>query len=98
MAVAAWLIWRQSESHSVRLPLTLFAIQLVLNVAWSAIFFHYHRVGLAFVEVIILWIFIFSTTVAFRDVSRAASWLMVPYLAWVTYASTLNAGIWRLNE
>jgi tryptophan-rich sensory protein len=97
MAVAAWLIWRQLESHAVRLPLTLFVIQLALNVAWSGIFFHYRWVGLAFLEVVILWIFILSTTIAFGTVSRTASWLMVPYLVWVTYASALNAAIWRMN-
>jgi tryptophan-rich sensory protein len=97
MAVAAWLIWRQPGSLDVRLPLTLFAIQLALNVAWSGIFFRLHLVGAAFLEVTILWIFILATTIAFGFVSRTASYLMVPYLLWVTFASTLNGTIWRLN-
>jgi tryptophan-rich sensory protein len=97
MAVAAWLIWRQSSSFDVRLPLTLFAIQLALNVAWSGIFFRLHLVGAAFLEVTLLWIFILATTIAFGAVSRTAGYIMVPYLLWVTFASTLNGTIWRLN-
>jgi translocator protein len=98
MAVAAWLVWRQSETHSVGFALTLFAIQLALNLAWSAIFFHYHQIGAAVVDVVVLWIFILATTLAFSKIALAASWLMVPYLAWVTFASILNATVWRLNR
>ncbi len=98
MAVAAWLVWRQSESRSVGLALTLFGIQLALNLAWSAFFFHYHQIGAAVVDVVLLWIFILATTLEFAKVAPAASWLMVPYLAWVTFASILNATVWSLNR
>jgi tryptophan-rich sensory protein len=97
MAVAAWLVWRQAGFSPARLPLTLFALQLVLNVAWSGIFFGLRVPGAAFLEVVLLWLFILSTAIAFWPVSKLASWLLVPYLTWVTYAAALNAAIWRMN-
>ena len=97
MAVAAWLAWRQGGFSLATLPLTLFAVQLVLNVAWSGLFFRLHWVGAAFLEVTLLWIFILATAIAFWPVSRIAAWLLVPYLVWVAIAASLNAAIWRLN-
>lgn len=97
MGVAAWLVWRRDGFSHAKLPLMLFLIQLALNVAWSGIFFGLRLVGVAFLEVVLLWLFILSTTIAFWPVSRMASWLMVPYLTWVTYAAALNAAIWRMN-
>jgi tryptophan-rich sensory protein len=97
MALAAWLVWRQGGFSPAQLPLTLFLIQLALNVTWSGIFFRLQLVGVAFLEVVLLWLFILLTTLAFWPVSRTASWLMVPYLIWVTYAAALNAAIWRMN-
>ena len=97
MAVAAWLVWRQAGFSHARLPLTLFAVQLALNVAWSGIFFGLRSPGVAFLEVVLLWLFILSTAIAFWPLSRTASWLLVPYLIWVTFASALNAAIWRMN-
>jgi tryptophan-rich sensory protein len=98
MAVAAWLVWRQAGFSPARLPLTLFALQLALNVAWSCIFFRMRLPGAAFLEIVFLWLFILSTVIAFWPVSRMASWLLVPYLTWVTYAAALNAAIWRVNS
>ena len=72
-------------------------MQLVLNVCWSAIFFGAHRPGLAFGEILLLWLLILATMIAFRQLSRAAAWLMAPYLAWVAFAAMLNFFIWRLN-
>jgi tryptophan-rich sensory protein len=97
MSVAAWLVWRQEGSSRTRLPLTLFFIQLALNVLWSGLFFRLRLPGIAFLEVVLLWAFILCTVIAFRPVSQAASWLMVPYLCWVTFAATLNAAIWKMN-
>lgn len=97
MAVAAWWVWRQVGFTPARLPLTLFAVQLALNVAWSGIFFALRSPRAAFLEVVVLWLLILWTTVAFWPVSRMAGWLMVPYLAWVTYATALNAAIWKMN-
>jgi tryptophan-rich sensory protein len=97
MAIAAWLVWRRAGFAGARLPLTLFALQLLLNLAWTGVFFGLRMPGAAFAEIVLLWLFILATTAAFWPLSRAAAWLMVPYLLWVTYAATLNYGIWRLN-
>ncbi len=98
MAIAAWLVWRQMGFKAATLPLSLFGVQLVLNVSWSWIFFGLHQPGWAFVEIVILWLAIVATTVVFFRSIRVAGVLMVPYLAWVSFASVLNFAIWQLNR
>ena len=97
MAIAAWLIWRPAGFAAARVPLVLFALQLVLHVAWSWIFFRLHQMGWAVVEIGVLWVMIFATTVVFFKNNKLAGSLMVPYLVWVGFASVLNFTIWRLN-
>ena len=97
MAIAAWLVWRPAGFKAAAFPLSLFGAQLLLNVAWSWIFFGLHQPGWAFVEIVILWLAIVATTVAFFRCSNVAGWLIVPYLAWVSFASVLNFTIWRMN-
>jgi translocator protein len=97
MGVAAWLVWKPAGFKAAAMPLTLFAVQLVLNVSWSWIFFGMHQPGWAFVEIVILWLAIVATTLAFFRSSKIAGWLLVPYLAWVSFAAVLNFTIWRLN-
>ncbi len=97
MAIAAWLVWRQGPLHRVRWPLALFATQLALNVAWSAIFFGLHSPGWAFAEIVVLWTSIAATIVAFWGRSAAAALLMLPYWAWTSFAAVLNFAIWRMN-
>ena len=97
MAVAAWLVWRQDGFHGAKLPLTLFAVQLALNVLWSCIFFGLENPGLAFVEVLLLWSAIAATMATFWRLSMVAGILFVPYLAWVSFASVLNLVVWRIN-
>ncbi len=97
MAAAAWLVWRKSGMSGARLALVLFAVQLLFNVFWSAIFFSAHMPGVAFAEIVLLWLMILATTVSFWPVSQTAGWLMVPYLVWVAFAAALNYSIWRLN-
>jgi benzodiazapine receptor len=97
MAIAAWLVWRRAGVAGARLPLTLFALQLVLNLAWTGFFFGLRMRGAAFAEIVLLWLFVLATAAAFWPLTHVAAWLMVPYLGWVTYAATLNYGIWRLN-
>jgi len=97
MAVAAWLVWRDSGAAAARLPLAIFAVQLVLNVGWSCIFFGLQMPGLAFGEVLFLWVSIAATMVLFWQQSSVAGLLFLPYLAWVSFASVLNFTIWRLN-
>jgi tryptophan-rich sensory protein len=97
MAVAAWLVWWQGGFSEATLPLTLFGVQLVLNVLWSCIFFGLEMPGFAFAEVLLLWAAIAATMVTFWPRSMIAGLLFVPYLAWVSFASVLNYAIWRLN-
>lgn len=97
MAVAAWLVWKQGGWAAYRLPLTLWVVQLVLNSLWSILFFGMRNPALALGEIALLWLAILATLIAFWKVSRLAGGLMVPYLAWVSYASALNFAIWSLN-
>lgn len=97
MAIAAWLVWRRPDSAPRKAALRLFAAQLALNFGWSILFFHYHWIGIAFVEILTLWLTLLAATWFFFGLSRAAGWLMVLYLAWVSFASILNYAIWRSN-
>lgn len=97
MAVAAWLVWLKNGLADAWLPLLLFGVQLFLNAAWSALFFGMRSPGIAFADIVLLWIAILATIIAFGRVSSLAATLLVPYLAWVSFATTLNWSIWRLN-
>ncbi len=97
MGVAAWLVWRRGGFAAQRWPLGLFLAQLALNAAWTPLFFGLHWLGAAFAEILLLWLAIASTIAAFWGVHRAAAGLLVPYLAWVSFAAVLNGTLWRLN-
>ena len=98
MAVAAWLVWRQGIEQRSVLALGIFVAQLVLNALWSIVFFGQHRLGWALLEIALLWTTILLTLVLFWRIRPLAGALLLPYLAWVAFASYLNAGIWRLNR
>jgi benzodiazapine receptor len=98
MGVAVWIVWKRAGFAGAGLALTLFILQLVLNGAWTWIFFGLHRPGAALIEIIILWIAILATLISFWQKSAAAGWLLVPYLAWVSFATALTFAIWRLNR
>jgi len=97
MAVAAWLAWRRAGFARARPAFMLFALQLALNLAWSFLFFGARWIGGALVEVVLLWFAIAATIAAFRHCSQWAGILMMPYIAWVSFAAVLNFAIWRLN-
>lgn len=97
MAVAAWLVWRARGQTPAFYPLLLFAMQLSLNVAWSYTFFYLRRPELALADLILLWLAIVATILAFWHSSRIAGWLLAPYLLWVSFAAALNYSIWTLN-
>ncbi len=97
MAVAAWLVWRRRHAHRVAIPMALFAEQLILNVAWPAVFFTLRKPALAAGEVVLLWVSILINVIAFRGISTAAATLMEIYLLWVTFVAALTIMIWRLN-
>lgn len=97
MAVAAWRVWRSRSRGPVAVALSLYAVQLSLNFAWSILFFGLHRVSLALIDIICLLVALGSTTRAFLKRDAVAGALMTPYLAWVLFAALLNYAIWRLN-
>jgi tryptophan-rich sensory protein len=97
MAIAVWLVGQSAPSPLRTWALVLFLVQLGLNFAWSWIFFHNHALGAALVEVGFLWGAIAVTTLLFARVVPLAAWMLVPYLAWVTFAAILNGAYWRLN-
>ncbi|WP_341894848.1 TspO/MBR family protein [Ferrovibrio terrae] len=97
MAIAAWLVWRSAGLRRARGALTMFGIQLLLNLAWSALFFGLQRPDLALAEIAILWAAIATTATLFWRHDRRAALLLAPYLAWVSFAVWLNAAIWWLN-
>ena len=98
MGLAAWLVWRQ-RVHRLRWPaLALFTLQLALNAAWSWAFFGRHEIGWALLDLLGLWLVLGITVAVFYRVSHMAGSLMVPYLAWVSFALAVNLEIWRLNQ
>jgi translocator protein len=97
MAVSGWLVWRERGFSGARTAMALFFAQLVLNLLWSVVFFGLEAPGLGLAEILVLWAAILATILAFRRTSRPAALLLVPYLAWVAFATALNAGIWLLN-
>jgi len=98
MGIAAFLVWRKGIGRTdVKIALGIFAVQLVLNVLWSVIFFGLQNPGGAFVEIIVLWLAIVATIITFVKISRPAAWLLAPYIAWVSFAAYLNYSFWMLN-
>ncbi len=98
MGVAAWLVWRRAGFAGAGWALWLFIAQLVLNALWSYLFFGVHRIDLAFFEVVVLWGLILIVAVLFWREARAAGLLMLPYLAWVAFASCLTFALWQMNR
>ena len=96
MALAAWLVARSGSPLAIG-ALALWCWQLVLNAVWSPVFFGLHRTGAAAVVIGVLWLALAATTWAFFQVVAVAGLLLVPYLAWVSYAAALNIAVWRMN-
>ncbi|MBL8861022.1 MAG: tryptophan-rich sensory protein [Planctomycetes bacterium] len=97
MAVAAWLVWRRGGFRVQRRPLTLYCVQLALNAAWTPVFFGAQEPGWALLVILALWALLLATLLVFRRTSGPAALLLVPYLAWVSFAAALNCALWRLN-
>lgn len=99
MGISLYVVWHRFPPRlGRRLPYSLFAAQLALNTAWSAVFFDLRSLVGGLVVITALWLAIFGTMTAFRRLSRLAGWLLIPYLAWVTFAFALNYSIWKLNR
>jgi translocator protein len=93
-AIAGWRVWREHRSPGATL---LFLLQLGLNAAWPWVFFSWQRLDLAFLDCTLLLLAVVATILAFWRVHRGAALLLVPYLAWVAFATVLTRAIWRLN-
>lgn len=99
MGVAAFLVWKQGwQRKEVKIALGIFTVQLALNTLWSIIFFGSRSPGGAFIEIIFLWFAIAATMWTFAKASKPAAWLLVPYIAWVSFAAYLNYIFWMLNS
>ena len=98
MAISAWLVWEEGGLDSQFIPLSIFGVQLALNVAWSGIFFYKRMLLGGLIEVVVFWAAILATIIAFWGASVLAAVLLFPYIAWVSIASYLNYTIWRLNR
>jgi benzodiazapine receptor len=97
MAVSLWLVWKRTGWREGKIALTLFGSQLVLNALWSFFFFYLRSPAWGLAELVCLWALIAATLYAFLLVKTWAGVILVPYLAWVSFAGVLNYAIWRLN-
>lgn len=97
MAVAAWRVWRKADRDTARGPLAVFALQLAVNLGWSVAFFGLREIGLAVAVILALDLLVLVTALLFRRIDRWAALLLVPYLAWIAFATALTIAIWRLN-
>ena len=98
MAVALWRVWRSPIGSSVRrAALAAFITQWVFNAAWTPLFFGTHQIGLALIDIVALEITLIIGVVLFSRVDRAAGWLLLPTLIWVSFATLLNFVLWRMN-
>jgi len=97
MGVSAWLVWRAQGFAGARCALLLFMAQLGVNALWTWLFFAWHRGALAFAEILLLWVMIVGTIMLFWRISKLAGGLLLPYLAWVTFAAALTYAIWQRN-
>jgi translocator protein len=98
MGIAAWGIWRRIRQPLAKPALGLFGVQLFLNAIWSGIFFGLHEIGWALADLVALWVVLAATTVLFVRVRTWSGLLLLPYLAWVTFAGVLNYSLWMLNR
>ena len=98
MGISAFLIWKRGIHKKVnQRALSIFGIQLVLNATWSIVFFTLQSPGWALVNIVLMWLAIVWTMVVFYKISKPATWLLVPYILWVSFATYLNYSIWVLN-
>ena len=99
MGIALYMIWQKGTKRpKQREALMLFGVQLFLNAIWSPIFFGARNLFLALIVIALMWIFILKTILAFGKISKTASYLLYPYIAWVSFASILNFSVWILNR
>lgn len=97
MGISLYLVWKQPVSEARNSAIWIFALQLTLNFFWSIIFFYWHQIGIALIEIIVLWGLILLMIYRFYHINPTAAWLNIPYIMWVSFATILNAAYWKLN-
>ncbi|MDT8308797.1 MAG: TspO/MBR family protein [Bacteroidales bacterium] len=97
MGFSFYLIWKQEVSKARNRAVFLFFVQLLLNFIWSLIFFYFNMIGLALIEIIVLWLSIIVMIIHFFRINHWAMYINIPYLLWVTFATVLNASYYMLN-
>jgi tryptophan-rich sensory protein len=97
MGIGAWMVWRERGLRKASLTLSLFLVQLAANALWTWLFFVWHLGPLAFVWIVVLWVLILGTVIAFWRIRPLAGALLLPYLAWVAFASALTYSVWKRN-
>lgn len=97
MSISAWLVWRQRPNTAVTISLMFYLTQLALNGLWSWLFFGRQWIGLALIDLIVLVITVAIMIVMFIRISKAAGFILLPYLFWISFAAALNFEIWRIN-
>jgi translocator protein len=98
MGISLFLIWKQNTGRDRSRAILVFMIQLILNFCWSFIFFYFHHLGLALIEILLLWLSIFLMIRLFYKIRPVAAYINIPYLLWVTFATVLNAAYYFLNR
>lgn len=99
IGVSIYIVWQRGlKTKKVRDAMFLFSVQLFLNAIWGPVFFGAKNIFLALMIIVVLWIYILKTILAFGKIDKTASYLLYPYLAWVSFASVLNFSIWLLNK
>jgi translocator protein len=97
MGISLYLIWKEPPSQIRTFAMAAFFIQLILNFSWSFLFFYFKSIGLAFGEIILLWLSILLTLILFYKIKPLATFINIPYLLWVSFATLLNAAYLKLN-
>ncbi len=97
MGISLYMIWQSSAKELKKKAIGIFCLQLFLNFWWSFLFFRFHLIGLAFIEIIFIWISIYWMIRVFSKINTTAAYLQIPYLLWVSFATILNGSIWWLN-
>ena len=98
MGISLYLIWKSHDGKIWEYALIVFGVQMVLNFAWSFIFFYFRQPGWALADIVALWIFILIMIFVFYKINKVSALIQIPYLLWVSFATVLNASIWSLNK
>jgi len=99
MGIALFLVWQKGlKNKNVRFAFWFFIMHLAFNTLWSIIFFGVKNIGLAMVDIAILWLMVLALLYFFYEIDKRATWLIVPYFLWISFASLLNYSIWILNS